>query len=117
MNHNNEDGIKKLFQQMKEDDLRVTPSFLKSLEMASSKMEKGFRRLSFFRIATTCALFILLAITGFFLWHEQTVKISKYPSISQWRPPTEFLLKTPGEKWLKTVPTVGQSLEQRNRRK
>ncbi len=27
--------------------------------------------------------------------------------ISQWRSPTEFLLKTPGERWMKEVPRLG----------
>jgi len=120
MNHNNENDpeIEKLFQEMKEADLQATPSFQKSLEMASSKIKKGFRHPPFLKMAATCALLILVAITGFVLWHERTAKPGKYQSISQWRPPTEFLLKTPGEEWLKTVPKLGQSsLEQRNRRK
>ena len=117
MNRNDDNEIKQIFQKMKEADLQSTPSFLKSLEMASSKIEKGFRRPSFFRIVATCALVIAVAITGFFIWHEQTPRFSKYSSISQWRPPTEFLLKTPGQEWLKTVPKLGQSLEQKNRRK
>jgi hypothetical protein len=118
MNHNYEDErkIKELFQKIKEDDLRATPSFLKSLEMASSKVEKEFRH-PFLKIAATCAVLILFGITGFLLWHQRTIKPGKYPSISQWRPPTEFLLKTPGEEWLKTVPKLEQSLEQKDRRK
>ena len=31
------------------------------------------------------------------------------PLISQWRSPTEFLLRTPGDQLLKTVPSVGTS--------
>jgi hypothetical protein len=117
MNQNDND-IRKFFQQMKEDNMRVSPSFLKSLEMVSSRIEKGLRRPSFFRLAATCVFVIVVAIVGFFLWHERTTKFSKYQSISEWRPPTEFLLKTPGQDWLKTVPKLGQSsLEQNNRRK
>lgn len=118
MNRNDDNEIKKFFQQMKEHDLRATPSFLKTLEMASSKIEKESQRTSFLKIATTSALLIVIAITGFLLWHEQTTKLGKYESISQWRAPTEFLLKTPGQEWLKTVPKLGQSsFEQKNRRK
>jgi hypothetical protein len=117
MNRNDDNEIKKFFQQMKEDDLRVTPSFLKNLEMASSKIEKEFRRTSFLKMAVTCALLIVVGIAGFLLWHERTTNLGKYESISQWRPPTEFLLKTPGQEWLKTVPKLEQSLEQKNRRK
>jgi hypothetical protein len=117
MNHN-EDDIKKLFQQMKEDDLRVIPSFLKTLEIASSKTRKEFRRPSFLKMAATCAFVIVIAIAASFLWRERTTKPVQYQSITQWRPPTEFLLKTPGQEWLKTVPKLGQSsLEQKNRRK
>lgn len=29
--------------------------------------------------------------------------------VSQWRSPTDFLLKTPGERWLKEVPRLGVS--------
>lgn len=117
MNRNDDNEIKKIFQQMKEDDLRVTPPFVKSLEMASSKIEKESRRRSFLKITATCALLIAVGISGFFLWHERTTKHGKYESISHWRPPTEFLLKTPGQELLKTVPKLGQSLEQGNRRK
>src|SRR5262245_32325027 len=100
MNRNDDNEIKKIFQQMKEADLQSTPSFLKSLEMASSKIEKELKRPSFFRLAATCALLLLLGIAGFLLWHVRTTKpLSKYQSISQWRPPTEFLLKTPGQEW------------------
>lgn len=117
MNRNDDNEIKKFFLQMKQDDLRVTPSFLKTLEIASSKIKKEFRHTSFLKLAATCTLLIVVAITGFLLWRERTTKPTKYQSITQWRPPTEFLLKTPGQEWLKTVPKLGQSLEQRNRRK
>lgn len=30
--------------------------------------------------------------------------------ISRWRSPTDFLLRTPGEQWLKTVPQIGAPL-------
>jgi hypothetical protein len=29
--------------------------------------------------------------------------------ISQWQPPTDFLLTWPGAQWLKTVPQLGES--------
>jgi hypothetical protein len=119
MNRNNDDDrqIKTFFDELKEHDLRAAPSFSKSWELASSKVTKGFRQTPFFKFAATCALLILFGITGFLLWHERTPKPGKYATISQWRPPTEFLLKIPGQEWLKTVPKLGQSLEQQNRRK
>jgi hypothetical protein len=30
--------------------------------------------------------------------------------LSQWRSPTEFLMRTPGEEFLKTIPRLNESL-------
>jgi hypothetical protein len=117
MNYNNEDEqkIKKLFDLVKEEDLRVTPSFLKDWELASLRLTKGNQKRSFLKTAMVCAILLVFGIAGFFLWKERTPKSTQ--SISEWQAPTDFLLKTPGEEWLKTVPTLDGSLEQNIRRK
>ena len=116
MNFNNEDDqrIKKFFHLIKEENRRVTPSFLKDWEIASSKVG---RRTSLLKIAAAWTVLIMFGITALILWNERIVKTRQYVSISEWQAPTDFLLKTPGAEWLKTVPKLGGSLEQKNRRK
>lgn len=119
MNCNNEDDqkLKKLFHLIKEENMRVTPSFLKDWEIATSKFAKGIRRTSVLKIAAVCAVLMIFGISALILWNKRIVKSRQYVSISEWQAPTDFLLKTPGTEWLKTVPKLGESLEQKNRRK
>jgi hypothetical protein len=44
--------------------------------------------------------------------HKRSAARSRQPAmlISEWQSPTDFLLRTPGEQLLKTVPRVGESL-------
>jgi hypothetical protein len=119
MNYNNEDDqeIKKLFRLIKEEDLRVTPSFDKQWDIASTKITKRIPKPSFLKTAAVCTVLLMFGIVAFILWKERTTKSPQYESISEWRAPTDFLLKTPGEEWLKILPKLDGSLEQKNRRK
>jgi len=119
MNYKNEDeqNIKKLFHLIKEENLRITPSFLKDWEIASSKVGRGIGRTSFLKIAAACAVLIMFGITALILWNERMVKPQQDISISEWKAPTDFLLKTPGAELLKTIPQLGESLEEKNRRR
>ena len=82
--------IKELFQQLKQDDTAASPSFAGIMNAASNKRQPvpHARPRAFPKRQTI-----------------QTPSINAL--VSQWRSPTDFLLNTPGQRWLNEVPRLG----------
>jgi cytoskeletal protein RodZ len=149
-----EEGIRKLFQQLREDDERNAPAFTHDWNVALLRLEKPRRRRDLWRL-TAAAIALILLGAGWWMFFRQpmmrqapveivrsdpppprvtpsTVSHSPVPVknphyvirrqrplvrpqppaslISQWRSPTESLLRTPGEQVFKRVPRLDESL-------
>lgn len=110
-----EEKLKELFQEQKRRDERLVRSFAKVWEEAVTQAEKQSHPQHLGRLAMGVALFILVvgAVMLFFRKSpEQPASDKSFEAtvmISQWRSPTEFLLRLPNEHFLKTVPPLGKS--------
>ncbi len=152
-----EEKIRKLFQQLREEDERNAPSFTHDWNAALSRREKPRRHWAVWRLAASAAALILLGAgcAGWWMFFRQSTKQQApieigrlgtpapdatpplvFPSpapvknppnvtrrqrlfvrpqppailISQWRSPTESLLRIPGEQLFKRVPRLDESL-------
>ncbi len=152
-----EERIRKLFRQLREDDERNAPSFAHDWNVALSRREKPRRRWAVWRLAAGAAALILLGAgcAGWWMFFRQSTKrqapiesvrsdtfapaptpppvppspapVKNPPDVtrrqrpfvrpqppaslmSQWRSPTESLLRTPGEQLFKRVPRLDESL-------
>ncbi len=104
-----ENEIVNLFQALRQRDERLAPSFPKVWEAAADRTRKAPRSWRGLRAAArTTAVLAVLGVAA---------AIFRYPAappsslaISYWQSPTDFLLHSPGELWLRTVPRIGESL-------
>lgn len=147
-----EQRIRELFQQLKEEDERHAPSFTGDWNAALSRRERPRRSLAVWQLAATAALILLGA--GWWMFFKQPTNrqapieigksnnsaadaappVSPSPApvrnppnvtrrqrplarprppatlVSQWRSPTESLLRTPGEQLFKRVPRLDESI-------
>lgn len=148
-----EERIRKLFQQLREEDERNAPSFTHDWNVTLSRRDKPRRRWDVWRLAVAAAALILLC-AGWWMFFRQSTKrqapveigksnmfapaapppVSPSPApvrdppnvtrrqrplvrhqppailISQWRSPTESLLRTPGEQLFRRVSLLDESL-------
>jgi hypothetical protein len=78
---------------------------------ALATSRRQHRRLSpgMFIAAAACVAAILAAVLWAMplLWKPQHEPGTHVASITEWKPPTDFLLETPGRELLRTVPTIG----------
>ena len=117
MNYDEEENtLKQLFEQLKQADSAHTPPFAKAWEVARSRMGKSRTTLPIGRIALATVPVILL-VGAFLSFFKQPPNVTGESEISksvsqlyEWRSPTEFLLKAPGEQLLNSVPTLGKPL-------
>jgi len=92
---------------MNDDDLRRAFAELRRIESRAPKyaVPAPGRRLSRWRVGSVLAfaLVLLLVVIGVaILPHHHPLQ----PSITEWRAPTDFLLKTPGHELLDSVPDL-----------
>lgn len=152
-----EERIKEMFQQLREEDERNAPAFTRAWNATLSRREKPWRRWAVWRLAAGATALILLGAgcLGWWMFFRQSTRRQApieivrseqpapvvtpppvFPSpapvknppnvtrrqrpfvrpqapailISQWRSPTEFLLRTPGEQLFRRVPRLDESL-------
>ncbi|MBI1748342.1 MAG: hypothetical protein HYR55_17435 [Acidobacteria bacterium] len=117
MNHDQEEKeLKELFQQQRWEDERAAPRFAKVWAAAVSRHKRRQRPRRLLPIAA--AALIVLTISGavaiFFKPSANRLDppalSSAAASITTWQSPTDFLLHSPGEPLLITVPRLGESL-------
>jgi len=96
-NHSDEEKIKILFKKLKENDEQQMPSFLTTIVRATSLAEKKKQVSYVLRFAVSFAILILV-ISSIFIFNKINPRhISKKTiSITDWRSPTNSLLKFPG---------------------
>lgn len=120
-----EKEIKELFHELRRAEERRVPSFTSVCAAALARTGKARPRQRLLRVAAATIGLILLGVFVAIFFSppakraaptqtpESAASITESPSsllLSQWRPPTDFLLKSPGELLLKTVPQLGESL-------
>ncbi len=149
-----EERIRKLFQQLREDDERNAPAFTHDWNVALLRLEKPRRHWGVWRLTAAAIALILLGAGWWMFFRQPTTRqalieivrsdpppphvtpptVSPLPVpvknphyvirqqrhvvrpqppanlISQWRSPTESLLRTPGEQVFKRVPRLDESL-------
>ncbi len=145
MNPNqDEEQIKKLFLDLRRKDEQRAPAFEEVWSAASSRRRRR-RREYVWRAAAALAALALLGVTVALVFHQRTLRYaasaltapvsipmngSQFSSlpwqstvlISQWRSPTDFLLRSPGEQLLQPISPreksairgPAQTLEERN---
>ncbi len=107
-----EEKISKLFQQLRETDERHAPSFSHDWSVALSRRDQPRLRWAVWRLAAGAAVLMVLG-AGWWLFYGPPTKEQaeiEMTVISQWRSPTESLLRTPGEQLIKRVPRLDESL-------
>ncbi len=109
-----DDKIKELFHELRQADERHAPSFAIDWETARSRVGTVRWPRRVFQVAAATAL--LMMLVGFMVILLRPPTRPSVPTrasdmaISQWRSPTDFLLRSPTEPLLTTVPHLGDSL-------
>jgi hypothetical protein len=98
------------FRHLRQTEERDAPPFDEVWEAARSRATESRSRRLYYRVAAAAALLALLAVPA--LWRQRRrqapeVTAAQIASISQWKSPTAFLIETPGQELLKTVPRIG----------
>ncbi len=105
-----EKDIKELFLALRQEDERVAPSFAAQWTTALAQTGTARRASRAVRVvAATTALVAGLGVSVVILRHAARPPAGAIP-IFQWRSPTGFLLTSPGELLLATVPHLGESV-------
>jgi hypothetical protein len=92
------DDLRDAFHELRADEQRGVPPFRVSQTRVSAA--------HYFRVAVA---FLLLLVIGaaVLIRRQPPARQSSPQSISTWKAPTDFLLKTPESKLLRTVPAFG----------
>ena len=105
MSENRErEEIAEWFRQLRQTEERNAPPFDEVWEVARARATRPQSRRLYYRVGMAAALFAFLAIPVQWWQNHRPVQIV---SISQWKSPTGFLIETPAQKLLKTVPHIG----------
>ncbi len=107
-----EKNIRKLIHELGRKDACFTPSFFKTWDAASSRSRKRRQSWRHARVAAMLLVIGGLAIVPLrFIRRSPTSTdgLNEILTLSQWQPPTDSLLKLPGEQLLRTVPSLGES--------
>ena len=102
--------IAEWFRELRQTEERDAPPFNEVWEVARSQATRSRSRHLYYRVGTVAALFVFLAVPA--LWWQNRrqapdVTVAQIASISQWKSPTAFLIETPGQQLLRTVPRIG----------
>lgn len=102
-----DDGtLRRLFAELREQDLRAVPDFepLRRSAIASGSHLKALR-------LWVAAAALLLGAVLLALWvgQRRSAAFGTIAALSTWRSPTESLLRTPGDQMLRFVPAISTS--------
>lgn len=92
----NDDRLRDAFAQLRRSDTAAAPRFE---QLWRSRMVPPHRR----PVGVAFAILLLIAIVTAAVLHRPR---QPRPAISAWRAPTDFLLKTPGQELLRSVPDL-----------
>ena len=107
MSENRErEEIGEWFRQLRQTEEHDAPPFNEVWEGARARTTWKQSRRLYYRVATAAASFVILAVPALW-WQNRRQGPDVTASISQWKSPTDFLIETPGQKLLNTVPHIG----------
>lgn|SRR5262249_20539786 len=105
--------IEILFQELRRTEEGNAPAFLDVWQKAVSHAGRSGKSRTVLSFAAAAMAAILL-IAVFWLFWNRPAPEAHYPiptpSISQWKSPTDFLMKPATQSWLNTMPQFGESL-------
>ncbi len=101
-----EKEMRELFQALRREDERVAPPFSRSWESALARMRKPSRSWRPLRAIAAATVLTLLGVFAVFFVHP-TRPPELGVVVSEWRSPTNSLLKSLDDPLLKTVPRLG----------
>ncbi len=101
--------ITNLFQALRQRDERLAPSFPEVWAAAGDRARRASSAWRGVRAAARTAAVLAGLGVAVAIFRDPTIPPST-PAISSWQSPTGFLLHSPGELWLRTVPKIGESL-------
>ncbi len=102
---NDDSRLRECFASLRRAEEATTPGFERIMGRTRLEVRVGFRGLA------AAASIVLVALTGMIFWvshrHPSPTQHAAAPMLADWRSPTDFLLKTPGQDLLHTVPPLG----------
>ncbi len=101
--------ITNLFQALRQRDERLAPSFPEVWAAAGDRARRASSAWRGVRAAARTAVVLAGLGVAVAIFRDLATSPST-PAISSWQSPTDFLLHSPGELWLRTVPKIGESL-------
>lgn len=115
--YSDEKEIKELFRKLKHHDERLAPTFAETWSTVVSRAGKVARPHHILRIAAATVVLALVLSSAIIIFREfsqQHIVHESALTLSQWKSPTDFLLKSPDEQLLNSVPQLGTSLREIN---
>jgi hypothetical protein len=107
MNADNEDRhLREAFATLRGEERARATSYAAILR-ASERQHSRIRRFAFAPIVAGIALFAVLGFIAAHEWRKPRASPDTEVTLSQWVEPTAFLLNTPGQEILRTVPAFG----------
>jgi hypothetical protein len=108
-----QEEVAEWFRQLRQTEESEAPPFDEVWEVARFRSARSKSRRLYYSFAAVAALFACLTVPA--LWWQSRrqgtgLTAVRTTSISQWKSPTDFLIDTPGQKLLKTVPRIGDGL-------
>jgi len=106
------DNFETLFRELKRTEEAQAPSFQESWQRATGRVRSGnSRAVPGFAVAGLAAILLIAALLLYGNRTPREVHQSiPAPAISQWKSPTDFLMKPATQPWLNTMPRFGESL-------
>jgi hypothetical protein len=111
MKEEEERDLRRRFAALRKEDARGAPGFAGLWREAHGRRGSRRSRPVFWLAvaAGTCALLVTTAMVARRPHLSPSAETIITPSLSHWRPPTDFLLQTPALEILTTVPALGEA--------
>ncbi len=112
MSEKEDPDLRRRFAALRDEDAQDTPDFARLWRQAQARRgRRPSRHIASWLLVAAGTAALLLATVG---RHPHPTGASPagtsaMPSLSQWRPSTDFLLRTPALEVLTTVPTLGEA--------
>lgn len=108
MNQKEDKRLRKLFEEVRRKVQDSTPSFRQTWRAAQSRRLPERSGSGFLRFAAVSVLVLAVGISLYMVgrvFFQAVIVPYQERSLSQWKAPTDFLLRTPGMEILQSVPT------------
>jgi hypothetical protein len=112
MNEEEDRDLRRRFAALRDEDAQDTPDFARLWRQARARHERRpSRRIAAWLVVAAGTAALLVAAVGRYRRPSPVSpdETSTMPSLSQWRPSTDFLLRTPALEVLTTVPALGEA--------